>query len=73
MTMLAYYDSFAGLIPCRVISFSEDAFTLQVTAKRGAYDRGAIITTDAQRAIPRTAVYTRSGQYRIRAYTWRKG
>jgi hypothetical protein len=73
--MLAYFDSFHGLVPCKVVSidprpFGEIAITLKATAARGPYDRGAIISTNARAAIPRKAIRVRSGQYRVRPYLW---
>jgi len=73
--MLAYFDSFAGLVPCRVVAVGDwnDSSSLarvQYTATRGAYKRGEFDTQTLRHIIPRSAVYTRGGQYRVRAYSW---
>ena len=72
---LAYIDSFAGLIPCRIAAVGDwsDRYSLakvQVTATRGAYKRGEWIETTLSRLVPRKAVHLRNGQYRIWAYRW---
>jgi hypothetical protein len=69
----AYYDTFAGLIPCVVLSITHgDGLTqarLRLTAKRGAYRRGELVTANTLHAVPRNAVYTRGGVRRIGFYT----
>lgn len=66
---LAYIDSFAGLVPCKVLAIGTERVRVNITATRGAYKRG----TDSEHArsviIPRGAVYVRGGQYRIAAYS----
>jgi hypothetical protein len=37
---LAYFDSFSGMIPCKVINISNDKITVKLTGTRGAYKRG---------------------------------
>lgn len=81
---LAYYDSFAGMIPCKVtaitgtsgIASTAQRVTLTVTASqanccgRSAYKRGEQIETNGIHAVPRKAHYHGScGIGRIRAYT----
>ena len=71
---LAYFDSFAGLIPCKVLAITGQSgmcgsmqdVTLQLTAARGAYKRGEVLTTWGLHAVPRKSVYGR--MRRIRAY-----
>lgn len=71
---LAYFDSFAGLIPCKVTQItgrsgfanSAQSVTLVLTANRGAYKRGEKIETNGLHAVPRKAVHGR--MQRIRAY-----
>ena len=73
---LAYIDSFAGLIPCKVTAVypSHDIATIvavRVTAKRGHYQRGDNLMFPHYRIVPRTSIYTHSGTYRIKNnYTW---
>lgn len=80
---LAYFDSFAGLIPCKVIavdtppSLTHDLgtrVTVKVTADRSAvgFKRGEEITTEcAHRVVPRCRVHTRGGIQRISGgYGW---
>lgn len=67
---LAYFDTYAGMIPCKVLKLTENDATIQLTAKRGAYKRGEIIETAARwHVVPRTAVYSRSGRIHIAQYT----
>jgi hypothetical protein len=75
--MLAYFDSFTGLIPCKVVSItgksgisaSSQTVTLQTTAKRSVYDSGETIVTSGLRAVPRDAVrHSRFSGARIRPY-----
>ena len=62
---LAYFDSFAGLVPCKVESVQREAngliHTVRVqvrfTATRGAYKRGESHTESALWVFPRGAVY----------------
>lgn len=73
MNDLCYYDGMIGLVPCKLIGAERDSrgyvtVRLKVTAKRGPYDRGSIIETVTRYAIPRSAVYVRGGQYRIRPH-----
>ncbi len=64
---LAYVDSFAGLVPCKVISLDWHARTAEVriTADRGAYKKGETYTGHTNRVVNRAHVVRRSGQYRI--------
>ncbi len=72
---LAYLDSFAGLVPCRIVAVGDwlnpttDA-RIQFTATRGWAKRGAFDTFPLNRLVPRTSVHVRGGQYRIWAYRW---
>jgi hypothetical protein len=58
---LAYYDTFSGLVPCRVISVDEaGALTIRLTANRGAYQRGETIQALPQRSVaPRDRIRRR--------------
>jgi hypothetical protein len=76
VNQLAYYDSFTGLIPCKVVSitgtpgFASTAqeVKLTVTAPRKGYLKGDTIITTGLNAVPRGAVHVSCGCYRIRAY-----
>lgn len=79
---LAYFDSFAGLIPCKVVSVNDAAdseflglsITVKLTADRGSYRRGEVIESDALHVIPRGYVRglrSRSSTPRILSgYRW---
>lgn len=81
---LAYFDSFGGMIPCKVTAITGTSgvpstaqhVTLTVTASqahccgRSPYKRGDQIETNGIHAVPRKAHYHGScGIGRIRAYT----
>ena len=72
---LAYYDSFQGLIPCKVTAydgFQEVYFT--VTANHGAYRKGEKLHSLPAYVVPRKMVHIRDAQYLIRSsYTWVNG
>lgn len=74
--MLAYIDSFSGLVPCKVLYISEpDEYgghyiKVKVTASRNGYKRGTVETFTGRIIVPRDAVYLRCHQYRIRPYSW---
>jgi len=63
---LAFYDTFAGLIPCKVLEVKESGFgfrcgpydviKFKLTADCGAYKKGEILTADAMRVPPRKMV-----------------
>jgi len=74
---LAFYDTFAGLIPCKVLEVKESGFgfrcgpydviKFKLTADRGAYKKGEILTSDAMRVPPRTMI--RKSKYSNRIIT----
>lgn len=81
---LAYFDTFAGLIPCRVdriegtqrpdgIPSSEQTAHFTLTANRGAYKRGEKLSAWVLHVVPRKAIKVRSGQFRIGAYRIAQG
>jgi hypothetical protein len=80
--MLAYIDSFAGLVPCRVtdvrdvrdpvLSTIYRQVTATVTADRGAYKRGEIVSLASHTIVPRTAVRRRKYSTRILPFHWEK-
>jgi hypothetical protein len=61
---LAYFDSFAGLVPCKIIAMTgrsgiastAQEIVLRLTARRGAYRRGEVVLTTGLHAVPRGAV-----------------
>lgn len=70
--ILAYFDTFNGLIPCRVLSVTKakewPEIAIQLTASRGAYKRGEKLVCPPYWVVPRDAVRVRSGNYRILPY-----
>ena len=78
---LAYYDSFAGLIPCKVVRVFIERVELSygnlgspraeivLTAARPGYKRGEAIQAVAHHVVPRRAVRRRNGQFRIMPYS----
>jgi hypothetical protein len=72
---LAYLDTFAGLVPCKVLrvwradDWPHMRADVQITATRGAYKRGALETFPAKDCPPRDAIRTRCGQFRIVPFT----
>ena len=73
---LAYYDTFVGLVPCKVTKVWRDnghtLVSIKLTATRGAYKRGEeIADLRHDYVVPRSSVRVRSGMYRIcNNYTW---
>jgi hypothetical protein len=73
--MLAYYDSLAGLVPCRVDSVRRvqggRLWRLTSTAARGPYAKGARIESNSIHVIPRTALRRRRYHTLILRHDWR--
>lgn len=82
---LAFFDSFAGLIPCRVESIHDTipagnslrgktnqcVIRAKITANRGAYLKGDKIESTALHIIPRNHVSRRKyGARIIGGYSW---
>lgn len=66
-TRLRFYDSFSGLIPCKVTLELGYGFTMvKFTATRGAYKRGDVDSVSTKRLVRREQVHVRNGQYYIR-------
>lgn len=60
---LAYIDSFAGLVPCKVLSIADDdTVTVRVTAARRGYARGEVTDIRPPFLVKRSQVFTRRGQ-----------
>jgi hypothetical protein len=67
---LAYYDTFSGLVPVKVLSIKRDGdelvAELRVTGERGAYKRGEILNIrPTLTLVSRAQRIVRSGQYRL--------
>ena len=72
---LAYLDTFSGMVPCVIVGVireshgfivgDRDAVSVRLTANRGAYKRGEVISASASNIIPRKMRFVRSGKYRI--------
>jgi hypothetical protein len=60
---LAYFDSFAGMVPCWIVAINgpsgapstAQSVTIKFTAKRGPYKRGETYTTSGLHVCPRGA------------------
>lgn len=71
---LAFYDTFSGCIPCKVLSISgspgntsQCRIIFKLTTSRGAYRRGEVLESDALKVIPRPYV---KGNRIFGGYTW---
>jgi hypothetical protein len=83
---LAYFDSFSGLVPCKVIEISDKLkndskfagktsdciISVKLTANCRAYKRGETIQSDALKIIPRKHISRRKyGARIIGGYSWK--
>ena len=74
---LAYFDSFVGLVPCKVLSIkgesgranSAQEVTFKITASRGPYKRGEIMRRSALWVAPRDAIKWSKYGVSIRPYS----
>ena len=74
----AFYDTFAGMVPCVVIEVKEkvygfftsprDSIVIKLTADRGAYKKGEILTVSAFCCPPRNMIHKMKYSSRIRTY-----
>lgn len=71
---LAYFDTFSGCIPCKVLSVSgapgntsDCRIIFKLTASRGAYRRGEVLENDALKIIPRKHF---KGNRILGGYSW---
>ena len=80
--LLAYWDSFAGLVPCKVIRYDaaiDPTFPACVvavlTADRGCYRKGERIAQNTRNVWPRDCVRSKRGTYGqtkiVAPYDWR--
>ena len=78
--LFAYYDTMAGLVPCRVFGIESvspiygTTVQIRLTATRGAFKRGEIMTAPAHKVWPRDISFPRRGSYGQRwivpPYSW---
>lgn len=77
---LAFYNSFSGLIPCKVLSVlslnldnNPTKVKIITTAKRaGGWLKGEIIECPTYHVVPRESVFMHCGQFKIRNnYEWK--
>lgn len=74
--MKAFFDSFAGLVPCEIVGLTRDneycfyEATVKVTADHGAYKRGQTVDTLLSRVVPRNAIRRLKYSTRIKPYSW---
>ena len=72
---LAYYDTFSGLVPCRIVAVGDwsdqtSEARIQITATRAAYKRGEFLTTSLRHVVPRDSIRQRRGYQTISPYHW---
>lgn len=70
-----YLDTFAGMVPCVVTAVARESFgfivgardsvSVRLTADSGAYKRGEIIESSADKIVPRKMCHIRLSQYRV--------
>jgi hypothetical protein len=70
MSQSIVIDTFAGLVPAKIISVAPDRKTavVEFTATRGAYKKGDRERVARRTVVPKDAVHVRSGNYRIWAH-----
>lgn len=66
--MLAYFDSYSGLVPCKVLAIKAAKYGghiayVRYTAQRGPYSRGETGKHNACRVVPRDAVRRFRGHF----------
>lgn len=74
---LAYFDTFAGLVPCVVKAISGTSpnpissveVQFKITADRGAYRKGELLKSSSLWVVPRGAIRRRQYQSTIGHYT----
>lgn len=69
---LAFVDSFAGLLPCKVIAVCDDGqIVVKFTAQRPGISVAEHAWERADHVVPRDKVRQRNGRVRIRTdFTW---
>lgn len=72
---LAFEDSFAGLMPCKVVFVDDRTVVVRYTANRpGGVLRGNHREVDAAHVIPRSKIRRRNGTIRIATdFRWEHG
>ena len=68
----ARYDTFKGLIPCKVIDMQNNSqnMTIKITRTKGAYKAGDILEVIESVVLPVKSLCVRNGQHRIKGYKW---
>lgn len=69
----AYYDCFAGMLPCTAIGYTGNDIVMRVNVTRGGYKRGETIAVSKLWAIPRDHFHwSRRGplHYYTTPYSW---
>lgn len=74
---LAYFDSFGGLVPCRIVrvvetSCHQTAVFVKLTASRGPYARNETVQTSISRVVPRSSIRRRKYTTIIMPYSWKE-
>lgn len=69
---LAYYDTFSGLVKCKVLSVLYHTVMIKITAKTNpVYKHNEILKSNHLHVIPRDSIVTRDKQYKIlNNYKW---
>ncbi len=74
MTVLAYYDSMAGLLPCTAYAAHDDGtIALRCNVTRGSFDRGDTFVVPRHRVFPRAHFHrSRRGPFHFYTtpYSW---
>lgn len=73
MRVLAYFDSFAGMLPVTVVEYSDGRAKFKVNVTRGGYRRGEIEESSGLHLIPRAHYHqSRRGpfHYYTTPYDW---
>lgn len=76
-SLFAYLDTFSGLVPCKVLCGDpRGGVRVKVTATRGAYKRGELVTMAQNWVYPRDCLRRVRGSYGTRIslapYDWNK-
>ena len=58
---LAFYDSFVGLVPCKIIHTQSDFTSVRFTATRKCYKQNEILLLPTRHIVLRTQVHHRHG------------
>lgn len=68
---LAYIDTFAGLVKCKVTEVQGKQIHVEVTATLGGYKKGEQLVRNERHVIPRMKIRRKNHGYRIsNQYRW---